>query len=295
MNKKQLIILFILLFILGGLVFLLSVDATSMNNKETVSNTNSTNSNVQQTNGNETNTETITQTTTPKESSGTPTVTPTKEQPTETVTPTAENSEESTSYDTSFVSGKLSQTVNGHDYKLDPTSNAVVDKSDGDKIVYTSSWPLVRFYAYYTTYMPYTYVYTIEKKADEANHYYFKRTNKNGTSATLWHFISSYVMEDFLIDPKTYDSHKVFYLLYSNGKVYMVQKIVNYSIEKSVKQTFANAGSIVEFVKLKDKDSVKLVIEGADSNETKMFDFSGDDTSFLFFPAKVNTSLCCIS
>ncbi len=232
-----------------------------------------------------TQTPSVTQTTTETPTS-TPTVTPS---PTPTVTPTSTSSEGEAEYDAGFITGlsnKQSQAVGSATYSVSSDNKAIVKTQGGSTTtVYTTDNIISKFR------VSGSYVYVIENKTDEPNHFYFKRARLGGSAVVFWHYISSYIMQDFLINPAEYGSTKTFYLLFTKQNGLLVLKIVNYKLDTSATKT-VRFTEYLGWHKVKDQDAVVIDLKDGEEQKHVKIELGGGEETYLFHPLKLAASLC---
>ena len=108
--------------------------------------------------------------------------------------------------DSSFIYGQASVNYNGTNYKISEDKTAILK---GDESFYTAADGFTIQKFNYTG----TYLYVIEKNEDGLTYEFVRVTPSNGKRSLFFRWISHENMEDFLINPKTFNQNKVFYLL----------------------------------------------------------------------------------
>ncbi len=187
--------------------------------------------------------------------------------------------------DTNFIHGVKEQEKDGVKYTISSDSKQILKGQDA---IYTTSGNIKKFNVVNDS-----LAYVIEQSESESNHYYFKKVLlSSGKTVTLWHYISAYVMEDFLISPSTFDSDKTYYILFTASNRLLVLKIVNYNLEKQL-STSVSFDSVKTWYKEKDKDAVKIILNTADGTDEKEFDFSNETVSLNANMISIFLLKCC--
>lgn len=170
--------------------------------------------------------------------------------------------------DMNFIYGKETVSLEGKEYKISEDSHSIVYEESGEtKQLYTTEGLLKKFN------IAGGYIFVIERHPTETNHYYFKRILiSSGKATVLWHYISGYTMENFLISPTTFATNKLYYILFTAQSQILVLKIKDYKLAAQKSQN-VEYSTIREWYKLKDKDAVSIILEQNGQLQTLQINF----------------------
>ncbi len=178
------------------------------------------------------------------------------------------NTQTQANQDTNFIAGKQTLSLDGKTYKLSEDAHSIVYEEGGEtKQLYTTDGLLKKFN------IAGNYIFLIERHPTETNHYYFKRILiGSGKTTVLWHYISGYTMEDFLISPTTFATNKLYYILFTGTKQILVLKIKDYKLVAQKSQNIEYT-AIEKWYKLKDQDAVTIVFKQNGQTQTLQINF----------------------